>query len=349
METRITSSFPASDRLLQSLSARRANTSAWLSFFLATTCLFGLDFMFLPTGVNPIYYLLYASIHVYMLTLSLIIPVYNEERHIQECLDAVAAQTRMPDEVIVVDNNCTDATIKLVKKYSFVTVIKEPAQGRGHARSAGFNAAHGQVLARIDVDSVIDRDWVEKIVKAFEEDNDLSGITGLGQTSYLPAIRSLKNTLISRTYFWFVHANFNTVTMWGANMAIRSSSWKKVKSQVCLDDSLVHEDQDLSLCMAANGDKIVFQPDLQVTTNTQSFRYLGKLIHYSQLFKDTKAMHEKNGNLASPKMRRLGFWNTLFGRVLAIVFTTYIGTVSLVFFPVDYLVYKYWPNSRWLD
>ncbi len=284
-----------------------------------------------------------------MLTLSLIIPVYNEERHIQECLDAVATQTRAPDEVIIVDNNCTDATIKLVKKYSFVTVIKETAQGRGHARSAGFNAAHGTILARIDVDSIIDRDWVEKIVKAFGEDSSLAGITGLGQSSFLPAIRSLKNTLISRTYFWFVHANFNTVTMWGANMAIRSSSWKRVKSKVCLDDLLVHEDQDLSLWMAANGDKIIFRPDLQVTTNTQSFRYLGKLMHYSQLFKDTKAMHEKNGNLASSKMRKLGFWNTLFGRLLGIVFTTYIGMVSLLFFPIDYFMVKFRPNSRWLD
>lgn len=50
-----------------------------------------------------------------MLTLTLVIPVFNEEHQIKGCLDAVASQTVMPDEVIVVDNNCTDRTIEIAQ------------------------------------------------------------------------------------------------------------------------------------------------------------------------------------------------------------------------------------------
>lgn len=284
-----------------------------------------------------------------MLTLSLIIPVYNEERHITACLDAIARQTRMPDEVIVVDNNCNDKTVLLAKKYAFVRVVKEPLQGRAHARSAGFNAAKGDILGRIDADSLLDPLWTEHALAQFESDSELAGLTGLGTASFLPVMRWPKNSLFSRSYFWFVHAQFNTVTMWGANMAIRSSWWKKVKTSVCEDDSLVHEDQDLSLCMAAKGAKIQMSDTMHITTETQSFRYLPKLLHYSQLFKDTRQRHIDSGSFSSPHMPLLGFRQTLTGRILAVLVAMYMGTVSLLIFPIDYTVNKVWPNSAWLD
>nr|MDQ2973765.1 glycosyltransferase [bacterium] len=67
------------------------------------------------------------------MTLSLVIPVYNEEYNIKRCLTAIAGQTIMPDEVIVVDNNCVDKTIEIAKSFGFVTVVKEPKQGRTYA------------------------------------------------------------------------------------------------------------------------------------------------------------------------------------------------------------------------
>ena len=53
------------------------------------------------------------------LTLSIVIPVFNEQRYIKACLDSIAAQTVKPDEVIVVDNNSTDKTVQIAKKYKF--------------------------------------------------------------------------------------------------------------------------------------------------------------------------------------------------------------------------------------
>jgi glycosyltransferase involved in cell wall biosynthesis len=63
------------------------------------------------------------------LSLTIVIPVFNEQNHISACLEAIAAQTAMPDEVIVVDNNSTDKTVQIAKQFAFVKIIKEKRQG----------------------------------------------------------------------------------------------------------------------------------------------------------------------------------------------------------------------------
>jgi glycosyltransferase involved in cell wall biosynthesis len=275
-----------------------------------------------------------------MLTLSLIIPVYNEERHIRACLDAIANQTIASTEVIVVDNNCTDRTLEIAEKYKFVTIIKETNQGRGYARSAGFVAATGDIIGRIDADSRIHSDWVERVLNRFEKDQELAGLTGMAYVPFIPYISRLKSQLFARTYYWFAHASFDTITMWGATMAIRKKYWNIVSDKVCLDDSIVHEDQDVSLWIAANGGKIVQDNNVQMTSDAQSYRYLPKFYHYHQLYRSTKKLHKRNHNFESELMNHIGFWRTLPGRLMAFLPSLYLLIVSVVFFPIDYVLLK---------
>src|SRR5579885_2998873 len=139
------------------------------------------------------------------LTLSIVIPVYNEEHHIKACLDAIATQTVKPDEVIVVDNNCTDNTVKIAKTYSFVKVVPEPVQGRTAARNCGFNTATCDIIGRIDADSILLPNWVERVLVDFS-DPTVSGVTGLGKTRVLLGARAWYSTFWSRVYFWTVHS-----------------------------------------------------------------------------------------------------------------------------------------------
>lgn len=284
-----------------------------------------------------------------MLKLSLIIPTFNEERHIEACLNSVALQTVMPFEVIVVDNNSTDKTLEIAERYDFVRVVKEKKQGRGHARTAGFNAAKGDILGRIDADSRIHKNWTERVLQRFSEDKDLAGITGLAYTDFVPGTHAVKAKFFSRSYYWFAHAGFNTVTMWGANMALRRKEWMKVKDKVCLDDSIVHEDQDVSLWVAAEGGKIIQDNKLLITTNGQTYRYMPKLMHYISLFHSTRKLHRENGNLESKKMTKLGKLKTFPGRVMGTGVSVYMIILSILFFPVDYIVLKINDKASWLD
>lgn len=275
-----------------------------------------------------------------MLKLSLIIPVYNEERHIRACLNAVAAQTMMPDEVVVVDNNCSDRTIKIASEFDFVRVVREKRQGRGHARDAGFSAARGDILGRVDADSRLAPDWVERVRRRFEEDKELTGLTGIAYTDVLPYIHRPKTTFFARAYFWSAHADLRAVTMWGANMAVRRQAWKAVAARTSHDDRQVHEDQDLSLHLNAEGAKIVVDNRLRITTNGQVYRYFPKLLYYTYLQSRTKRRHLAAGTYSSPGFPKLSFWYVLPGVLMALPVGLYMVTFGILLLPVDLLLVK---------
>jgi glycosyltransferase involved in cell wall biosynthesis len=269
-----------------------------------------------------------------MLTLTLVIPVFNEEHQIKGCLDAVASQTVMPDEVIVVDNNCTDRTIEIAQKYPFVRVITEKNQGRGYARSAGFDAAKSEIIGRIDADSKIEPDWVEHALQRFEKDMEIIGLTGIAKTSFIPGIQSIKTSLFSRSYYWYVHAGFRTDTMWGATMAIRKSAWDKVSRFVCNDDSLVHEDQDVSIWIASQVGKIEKDNCFRIVANGADYMNIRKALHYRALYVSTKQIHKNNGNLSKVPLT----YDSLLARTIGTVVVYLFGSVVLILNLLLYII-----------
>jgi glycosyltransferase involved in cell wall biosynthesis len=192
------------------------------------------------------------------LALSLIIPAYNEEQHLKACLDSVSAQTRLPDEVIVVDNNSTDKTAQIAKNYPFVRLISEKQQGIVYARNAGFNTARYPLLGRIDSDSILPRDWVEQIFKFYEQyDPKTVCITGGGKHYNVPLPR------IGRWVFDLLAFRVNRVVLghhflFGSNMVIPKPVWSKIKSKVCLRTD-IHEDIDIAIHVHEIGAKIVYE------------------------------------------------------------------------------------------
>lgn len=272
------------------------------------------------------------------LTLSIIIPAYNEEHYLEPCLDAIAAQTRMPDEVIVVDNNSTDATAEIAKRYRFVRVIKESQQGRGHARTTGFDAAKSDIIGRIDADSVLLPDWCERVIETFTSD-DVDGLTGLAQAAVLPRVQWPQSALWTWMYTQWAAAFGGFDMMWGANMAITRSAWRKVRSDVCDDDREVHEDQDLSLCMLSRGMRIKRDNHLLMHTDGQTFHYFPKLVYYTQLRFRTIGRHKANGGYARiPKT--YSWWYRLPRIIFSPVIFVPFFVVSLLLWPLDVLIHS---------
>ncbi|MFO0920501.1 MAG: glycosyltransferase family 2 protein [Candidatus Saccharimonadales bacterium] len=202
------------------------------------------------------------------LTLSLVIPVYNEQDHLKSCLEAVAKQTVIPDEVIVVDNNSTDKSVKIAESFPFVKIVNEVEQGVTFARNKGFNIAKSAIIGRIDSDTRLEPDWVEKVLEIFSKEPDLAAITGsvayydMPLVSFGKKIDSSVRTLVS---------SIQTVEfLYGSNMAITKDSWIDVRDRTCILDS-IHEDLDLAIHLNKAGHKIAYKSQLLAATSSRRF------------------------------------------------------------------------------
>lgn len=221
------------------------------------------------------------------LELSLIIPAYNEETYITGCLDSVAKQSVMPDEVIVVDNNSTDKTVELAKSYGFVKVINEKKQGLIAARNRGFKEAKGKILARIDADSILEENWVEVAIDNIQK-NGADALSGPGYTQADTHLPMLKTLFWSKLYHLMAFVNFRFEVLWGANMVIKRSAWLKIKDQLSLNDKLVHEDLDISTALFINGLKAKYVDELRITTDGRRQAYLPKAVVYTAMLLRSK-------------------------------------------------------------
>jgi glycosyltransferase involved in cell wall biosynthesis len=197
------------------------------------------------------------------LSLSLVIPAYNEERYLAACLKAIESQTVKPVEVIVVNNKSSDETAAVARRFKFVTVIDEHRQGRVFARSKGFDAAKGDIIGRIDVDTILPPDWVERVLDFYSDKANLgSACTGYGYfyNLHLPNISGRFGALFAIGLNRLLLGHY---ILFGSNMALPKSLWLSVKPSTCMRND-IHEDLDLAIHLHRSGYKIEYLSKLRV-------------------------------------------------------------------------------------
>jgi len=107
-------------------------------------------------------------------TISVIIPVKNEQEKIRNCLKMVFNQSHKSFEVIVVDGYSTDKTVEIVREFP-AEIFFDDYGTIGGARQIGLEKAKGQYVAFVDADCIPERDWLENLIKEFD-----NGIVGVG-------------------------------------------------------------------------------------------------------------------------------------------------------------------------
>lgn len=101
--------------------------------------------------------------------ISVIVPAYNEENYIEKTLQDIISQDYEEDfELIVVDNNSTDRTAEIAKKYG-ATVIHEPKKGTRFAYDRGMRDAKGEILFLTNADSRIPKNWISTLIKYYND------------------------------------------------------------------------------------------------------------------------------------------------------------------------------------
>jgi len=105
---------------------------------------------------------------------SLVTTVKDAAPHLDRFLASVAAQTRAPDEVIVVDGGSTDGTVQRLRAAEGITLIEEPGANISRGRNVAIREAAHDVIALTDGDCVLERDWLERILRPIEDGADVA-------------------------------------------------------------------------------------------------------------------------------------------------------------------------------
>lgn len=111
-------------------------------------------------------------------TISVIVCAYNEARYLPACLHSLLAQTRPPDEILVVDNASSDGTGAVARAIPGVRVVREPDKGLVISRETARRETTGDILAYVDADCRAPLQWLERIEARFARHAALVAVTG---------------------------------------------------------------------------------------------------------------------------------------------------------------------------
>ncbi len=112
--------------------------------------------------------------------ISVVVPMFNEERYVRRCAESLLAQDYPRDrfEILMVDNNSTDRSAEIAREIDGVRVLAEPVQGDYAARNTGIANARGEIIAFTDSDTAPAPDWLTNIAEMMDGDPAIQVIVG---------------------------------------------------------------------------------------------------------------------------------------------------------------------------
>lgn len=175
---------------------------------------------------------------------SIIIPAYNEEKHLSRIVKTLREQISDNFEIVIVDNNSKDRTFKIAKKIADKAYLCRN-QGSSHARNHAALRVKSDVVAFLDADTIPCKNWSSTIEKAFNKDKKLTAITGLDLYEHKNPFKWLIINIYSTICCMGVKC-FNILgkpTITANNFAIRREIFNKIGGL----DNVVVEDYYFSL------------------------------------------------------------------------------------------------------
>lgn len=122
-----------------------------------------------------------------MVKVSVIVPVYNVENYLVNCIESLIVQTYNNFEIILVDDGSTDNSGEIcdeyAQRYDFIQVIHKQNAGLGFARNSGMEVSKGEYVTFIDSDDYADADLIKNLVDGLEENNADTCIGGFKKVS----------------------------------------------------------------------------------------------------------------------------------------------------------------------
>jgi GT2 family glycosyltransferase len=213
-----------------------------------------------------------------------VIVTYNRYSDLEDILDSLFSMNEIPTEILVVDSNSTDGTKALIKNYP-VKYISINEKSRIKARNVGFQNAKGEILAYLDDDVIMSKDWTRAILEPYES-KDVGGVGGRvlpldypEQTpdiseKYMAIGKVFDNGFVSNNYDVSTKLPIEVDTLIGCNMSFRRKLLFEIGG---FDDNFLgncyREETDVSVRIKRLNCKLIYQPKALVR-----HKYKGKKI-----------------------------------------------------------------------
>ena len=198
-----------------------------------------------------------------MLTVSVIIPVFNAEVWLAQCLDALRRSNVAPLECIVVDDACDDASASTAQAAGAAVLRRRYRRGPASARNFGAAHARGDILLFVDADICVHPDTIGRVIERFEADAGLDAL--IGSYDDAPAapgfVSQYKNLL---QHYVHQHGREQAATFWAGCGAIRREIFLAAGG---FDESYTRpsiEDIELGHRLRAAGRRIALDPSVLV-------------------------------------------------------------------------------------
>lgn len=204
--------------------------------------------------------------------ISLVIPAYNEEKYIGECLKSALQNGKEIFEIIVVNNASTDNTRSVAETFSNlypkIKICYEPKKGLTKARQRGLSEASGEAVAYIDADTKMPKGWAGKVNRYFEENKKIVCVSG----PYIYYDQPPAGKIFTRIYWLLAYIIYFFVGYMavGGNFAVRKSAILKAGG---FDEniSFYGEDTDMARRLSKVG-KVKFILGLYMYTSARRLR-----------------------------------------------------------------------------
>ena len=213
------------------------------------------------------------------MTISVIVCAHNEARYLPACLHSVLAQSRLPDELLVINNASTDETPLVASQIPHVRVVDEPRKGLVVARETGRRHASGDLLIYLDADCRAPLTWLERIERRFDRDAALIALSGPYRYydwdwTGRALIRAYDFTLAPATQLLVRHLLRIGTIFYGGNFAVRKEALERIGG---FDTSIEFhgEDTNLGRRLFAIG-KVGLFHDCYLYTSARRYVAMGK-------------------------------------------------------------------------
>lgn len=204
-------------------------------------------------------------------SVSILIPIYNEERHLAQCLDSILANDYPRDniEILAIDGLSTDRSREIVQEYAnhypFIRLLDNPKRSQAAALNIGIREARGDILIRMDAHTVYASDYIRQCVRLLET-TDATNVGGLQRAVGTDYVSGAIGVAIT-TPFGIGDAHFRYVE--GKEMYVDTvylGAWYK-STLIALggfnEEWAINEDYELNYRLRKAGGRILLSPNIR--------------------------------------------------------------------------------------